>query len=716
MVIERATVAFHLDRILSSAEFAKSARMARFLRFVVESSQNPSGESLNERTVGVAVFDRPPDWDPKLDTIVRSEARRLRTKLDRYYADEGATDQVRIAIPKGGYAPTLEQVEPQRPPEPTPHPVARRGSKAPWAVLAACGLVALAWFSGRQNAPSKPAPEPFEIFPFATEFGPEINPAISPDGKRIAYVWDGNGSNYDIYIKPAGFQRSAEAPRVRFTSGPEAEINPAWSPDGREIAFFRVGQREASVVVKAVTGSAERVVASVERRGGGWLGDYSPAADAGPSWTRDGTSVVVCDRELEGPGHGLYQIDVATGRRRRLTRTEREISDLFPRVSPDGQQLAFVRYFSHGVSDVFVTPISEDRPRRLTFDNRTVTGLAWTPDSSGLIFASWRAGAARLWRVPARGGDPLGILSDSSSAADIAVSPSGDWLAYASISENWNIWRARILNTPQGRTLSAPERFLSSSGRNHGPRFSPDGKTLAFISDRSGAWEIWFCDPDGSNFRRMTHFNGPFLGSITWTSDSKKIAFDARPNGNSNIFVLDAAGGTPKALQPTHFEERVPCWSRDGKAIYFNSDRDGHAAVWRMTVADGSMLKVAPASSFKSAVSWDGKSLYYNARGGFLWRADPDGANAKQLDGVMVSPSINWAVGPESLFYTRQERPAEADFYEFADGKPRLLARTAGQLVLSTTNLVVSPDGQWLLYAQQDHFTSDIHLRRGSLN
>jgi TolB-like protein len=100
-----------LDRLLASAVFANAGRMSRFLKFVVEQTLAGEGERLKEYVIGVEVFDRDASYDPRLDSIVRVEAARLRSKLAEYYAGEGRGDAVVLSLPKGGYAPfiTIEQ-------------------------------------------------------------------------------------------------------------------------------------------------------------------------------------------------------------------------------------------------------------------------------------------------------------------------------------------------------------------------------------------------------------------------------------------------------------------------------------------------------------------------------------------------------------------------------------------------------------------------------
>jgi len=100
-----------LERILASEGFAGADRISRFLRFVVESKLRGEEGQLKEYVIGREVFDRDENYDPRLDPIVRVEARRLRTKLDEYYVGPGLGDTVRISMPKGSYAPSVEEVK-----------------------------------------------------------------------------------------------------------------------------------------------------------------------------------------------------------------------------------------------------------------------------------------------------------------------------------------------------------------------------------------------------------------------------------------------------------------------------------------------------------------------------------------------------------------------------------------------------------------------------
>src|SRR3954462_6821915 len=105
--IDPATIRSQLTRILKSALFADAQRMLRFLQFTVEETLCGNASRLKENIIGIHVFDRPPTYDPRIDPIVRVEARRLRLKLREYYEGVGKADNLIVELPKGRYSPVF---------------------------------------------------------------------------------------------------------------------------------------------------------------------------------------------------------------------------------------------------------------------------------------------------------------------------------------------------------------------------------------------------------------------------------------------------------------------------------------------------------------------------------------------------------------------------------------------------------------------------------
>jgi TolB-like protein/Tfp pilus assembly protein PilF len=158
--VDPALVRQALDAVLASGGFARNERQSRFLRFLVERHLEGRAHELKESVIGVEVFDRRPDYDPKLDAIVRTEAVRLRTRLDKYYAEEGRLDKVVIELPKGGYVPGF-----RRRVEPPPAPERQRPILRWTAVLLVVASVAVGgarWWAARGAAPTTVAVLPLD--------------------------------------------------------------------------------------------------------------------------------------------------------------------------------------------------------------------------------------------------------------------------------------------------------------------------------------------------------------------------------------------------------------------------------------------------------------------------------------------------------------------------------------------------------------------------
>jgi Tol biopolymer transport system component len=706
-----------LQNVLASAEFARAKRMSRFLSVVVEETVAGRTQDLKERQIGIEVFDQPADWDPKINNIVRGEARRLRSKLNNYYETVGRHDPIRISMPKGGYGAQFTEIRQAASPDlvdadqvSTPaawHRAWSRGIAALALTVSLAVLVALFYLLPSRRAHAKVRDDNFEILPFANEIGQEFSPAVSPDGTRIAYVWDGNGSNYDIYIKD--IQKGTLS---RLTRDPSPDISPSWSPDGSRVAFLRVLSDHQQVILRSVAGTAEQVLTEVSSPIGSWAAaDSNPYFGCyGPEWSPSGDQIVVSDQEKPGGRYDLYRVSVHGGRRTQLTHPVDEARDFCPRFSPDGRRIAFVRAVSHGIDELHVISAEGHEDSQITFDRHAIRGLNWTRDGQHIIFSSLHLGSFQLREISADGGESRLLPVASTSVVDPSPSPDGKWLAFTELEENWNIWRVRLL--PHG--LGEPEMLLSSSGKNYSPMYSADGRHIAFISDRSGSSEIWLSDENGHNLTRLTNLGTPWLGNVRWSPDGSTIAFDARTKEHSGIFTMQLTGGQPVPVVQDQFEERSPTWSHDGKSIYFNSWRGGNLQIWNLSRKSGELRPIGPANLNTATEFEDGHALYFGTNSSELWKSLPDGSNARKLPiSPRPQPGLDWYVRHEGIYFAsyQDEKPA-IFFYSFASNSSTRIGYTERPFAPGTSSLVVSPDGKWILYAQMDHVSTDIRIRK----
>lgn len=716
---EVAAVHKQLRRMLASAEYQNSERMSRFLRYVVELSLAGDDAALKESTIGVAVFDRAPGYNPKTDPVVRSEARRLREKIDRYYTGPGSADPVRIHVPKGGYVacfefPTVSADEPVVLPDDgatadqlasLPRTTRRIRFWMPAALLGliGCLLTALAL---HRATPAASRFIPGRVSPLTSLPGLEMDASISPDGRQVAFIWDHGTGDFDIYTMGSDGGRARQ-----LTTTPERELHPAFSPDGRRIAFLKTSPAGIEVWSMAADGSGPGKLTEIRWfEWFNWKSDpLLSASYPGPAWTPDGRSLILSDVAGSQQGAALWEFDIATKARRQLSRPQNLSHDFYPAVSPDGRRIAFARQFSASASDLYLLDRSTGAEMRVTRDAQEIRGLAWMPNGKALIYSSARSGVLQLWQI-AINGDLTPLPTVGNHIAAPAVSRDGRLLVYANTNLNVNLWRQPL----DGST--PPEPLIQSTGSNLFPRYSPDGRRIAWASDRTGGWEIWAASADGSRQQQLTHLTrrsgGRMLGTPRWSPDGSLIAFDARLGDNCAIYVVPSLGGPPRLLEQNSYEERNPSFSTDGRWIYFNSNRGGAVQIWRRPVDGGPPVRVTSRRGYDAMESADGKEVYFLpalAEPG-IWRVARDGSDERvMLPTVPYWSRRHWAPVRDRIYFVGH------------DAEPRTLFRitpttlkiervTALQwdLIADIASVSVSPDERWLVLARPDLRASDL--------
>ena len=547
--------------------------------------------------------------------------------------------------------------------------------------------------------------------------GTESWPAISPNGSQVAFVWDHGGrQNPSLHVLRLGTDQP-----VRLTEGSSAETTPAWSPDGKTIAFVRAGPGSASIYTVAEEGGRERLIREVYPIVTAQYGRYL-------DWSPDGKWLAVTlKKTMEEPGRLVLISSSGVGvEARPLTNPPSHVHcDSNPVYSPDGRHIAFSRTERYSVADIYVAACRRDgtpegAPQRLTFDNQRIEGLAWTADSAEIVFSSNREGRRGLWRVRASGGSlqPLAIAGDDAMYPSISKKQPQK-LSYARLSENQNIWRMEI---PQGReTAAPPEELIVSTQRQNGPQYSPDGKRIAFSSDRSGSMEIWTSAADGSGAVRLTSIGGGLAGLPRWSPDGNWISFDGRTDsGFLSIFVVPAAGGSSRAVTDAVAEDNKSSWSHNGQWIYFSSNRTGRWQIWKVSVEGGAPIQLTRQGGNNPFESADGKFVYYAKEriSPAIWRVPAGGGEEESvLDQPRPKTWSYWALSPTGIFFLTQPddsvfegpTPTAIQFFGFRSRETTLIANIRSDILISTPGLAVSPDGRYLLYPQIDGSSGDLN-------
>jgi eukaryotic-like serine/threonine-protein kinase len=575
-------------------------------------------------------------------------------------------------------------------------PVQRPARRA-WVWAAATMVVVAIAVTGWlfRGGSRKPQAAP-EVIPLTSYAGFERSPSFSPDGNQVAFSWNGEKQdNFDIYIKLIGSSNY-----LRLTTDPADDVSPTFSPDGRSIGFVRVSKGHGSLIVIPSIGGHERLVAE------GLPAPLPYEASHLFDWFPNGKWVVA---------EGLSLISTDSGEMRSLTSQPKLLPDFSPAVSPDGRTVAFSRTADGTLSDIYLLDLTEDlkpkgEPRRLTSLNGWNHGSAWTPNGREIIFHSFFYGrGGSLWKVQASGSrEPEHLAFTGGDARFPAISRSGNRLAYQREVSDANIWHLSLSGPATATGL--PVRFIASTRWDVVAQYSPNGKRVAFESDRSGVYDIWVSNADGSNAVELISRAGTSCGNASWSPDGQRMAFNFDPEGNTDIYVIRTSGGKPIRLTTDPAQDEAGSWSRDGNWIYFFSRRTGQFEVWKVPSGGGKEVQVTRNGGGKAFESPDGKSIYYKKgyESGALWKMPVSGGEESQVlpsvDGHAFCP-VN-----EGIYFIPEpggDGKSSIQFLSFATAKVKTVAPMSKR---SAWRLSVSPDGRSLLFSQLDEEGSDLML------
>ena len=483
-------------------------------------------------------------------------------------------------------------------------------------------------------------------------------PSFSPDGNSVAFFREhSQPGESGIYVTVVGSEQL-----VQLTSNGN-DRNPVWSPDGHWIAFTRLAHQAYSIHLVAAGGGTEQKrkaekgvtatsaafqltsISTTERE--------LPTGGVTPShseldWSPNGKFIAFAGRS------GIYALSLEDSTVHRVSDPPPMSEDWGPSFSPDGRRVMFVRNREIGApDDIWGAPMSGGEGVRMLSERGRISSTPqWSVDGNSVIFSSNRNGHPALWRVSLDAPDSAVEIGEAGAPAwDPSVSRRGYRLAYERLLRSMSIWQMNLSDSHEKRpylTVSA----TSDTDQGPGPQFSPDGKKLAYMSDRSGTMEIWVSNSDGSNGFQLSAVGA--AGTPRWSPDSLSLAFDVTTPNGAKIVTMNLHGGGPLTLTQDAFHSVCPSWSHDGKWVYFASPRSGEWQVWKVSAEGGLPLQVTRHGGHAALESPDGKYVYYAktpAPEPEIWRVPVDGGQEIPLPLVHPGTWASWQVVNEGILF-----------------------------------------------------------------
>lgn len=484
--------------------------------------------------------------------------------------------------------------------------------------------------------------------------GLEYAPQISPDNKQILYMqykqgWEGN---YLIETKTGSTAKKLDIENHYIDS--------VWAPDGKSVYSHENVSEFCHITRHYLSGLPSQIIGDCITNNTGmfFYMDVTP----------DNKFIFTSERDHNTPRR-LYKIDVQNGARNTFLKSDEGVGDYSPKVSPDNQWLAFTRGFTANSRELMLVPVSGGEPLKLTNDSAYIQDLDWTADNRIVFISNRESGTNGLWMMDIENKQPqwLNIMIDDINRFDI--SHDNSFLAYQTWYQPFNIYQVGLnqLN-PEKKDIMYEAKALSDSKKtNTFPSISPDGKYVAYTSDKTGHNSLWIADTNGNNHRLLVD-NVYKFSAPSWSADSRQIAFTHLNNDQGDICITNLNGDF-SCISDSGEDELFPTWSDDMSAVYYTKlEKQDHSETTYINYRYNLKSGITEPSGLGNALNVLQKSegiFYYNeAVSSRIYQFDSK-TNEKTLlvDDFHDVYYKSWDVTEKGIYYYNKDK--DLSFYRF---------------------------------------------------
>jgi Tol biopolymer transport system component len=436
------------------------------------------------------------------------------------------------------------------------------------------------------------------------------------------------------------------------------------------------------------------------------------------AWTADGKALLYSDRIRDDPSApaAIYEWSLSSGEARKLTSPPDTGGDVAPAVSPDGRRVVYQRIANTSARELrLLTSNGDDRK----LASGTFAGAAWLSNTelvfaSSMMYGEYQQGVNRLWRLHIGDGAAISKPRWIQAAGDDVMLPTigGESsrsmrLLFQKFTRDSNLWRCDL----QNGVVSGLRRVAVSTRQEFAAQLSPKGDRIVFLSDRTGNQELWVADAEGGHELQLTYFKDAVVNLPSWSPDGSQILFNSRKGSDNNdVFVVAADGGSPRRLTSDKANEAWASWSRDGRWIYFSSDRSGLEQIWRMSPTGRDVKQLTKADGIKPVDFANGRIVFYRPTDRHIYTVSVEGGDETPLIGPTTA---DWTTTGDGLLLFDPPRGSNSrtlKLYRFAEKRTDVITEIDLSPAGPALEISASRDGRRLVFTAIERVNVDLAM------
>jgi|GEM_PF-3358402 len=463
--------------------------------------------------------------------------------------------------------------------------------------------------------------------------GMEELPDVSSDGKKLAFIREMADQNSTINVKSLV---NPEAPLQLISIHDSAETRPVWGNNDESLAFLRLNRLgSCELFIKTLRDQSERFIDSCLYRRFiktmDWSGDSRWIAYAKPLTNLDNAAIFI--------------FDLQENRSRQFTFPDSSSVDSQIAWANSKNHLAFTRDHNN-FSSLFIKILDGETKLLTTFDN-LITGITWSSDDRAIIVNLFGQGRYEFWRYDVETGNKSLMHSDETLRNPTAVPDSGSYIFAKHAAKE----RIQLFST-KGKEESP---IIRSSRRELYGEYSPQNNHFIFMSNRSGNFEIWIANKQGTNVKQVTKNSSAIL-IPSWGKDDVFVVTRAEKNNKKrDIFAGNINDNKLVNITSDSFDYRNLQWIEDNRFLV-NSNRSGSWELWIVDIETKQLEQVTNFGAFYGQFNKEQNLLYFtkeNTAG--IWQLDMDSGIEKLVSNKLALDDWgNWGLVDDSLLYLRR--------------------------------------------------------------